>query len=378
MPREITERRFSDDTYAELVRSLFATLAPTAIMSILFIITAWFANQRHEDAALDLLGVLGGAASLVRVAVTLGYERRLGAEGVGTATVAKAERLFRITYLSFAALLGLFAARALQIGAPDVAMVVVTLVVGYAAGVAAGVSLRPRIAIPATLLAVVPSGLTAASGGDLAHGLLALILVALLTGGIGSMVGRYRSEVNKIQMRHTFASLARTDHLTGLANRLALEDAFTAIAAQRGTRRLALHLLDLDRFKPVNDEFGHPAGDRLLLDLANRLQATARGHDIVARLGGDEFALLQTNVDHEDEARLMALRVVRAISGTYDVGDRRVAIGVSLGYAMPESCGHDLGSLLRCADSALYRVKRAGGGAAAHASSRIDAIAAAG
>ena len=374
--RNVHEKGLADGTYVELVRSLFATLAPATIMGILFIVVAAMAVERHDDAPLALLGVLGGGASLVRVAVTAAFERRAGEGALDLASASMAERWFGWTYIGFATLLGLFAARALRVCDAEMQTVVAALVVGYAAGVAAGISLRPRISVPAVLIAVLPPAASAAAGGDAAHRVLAFVLVALLAGGIGSMLARYRSEADKITMRQAFASLARTDHLTGLANRLGLAEAFSR-AIETGTpERLAVHCLDLDRFKAVNDQHGHPAGDSLLVQVADRLRSIARAGDTTARLGGDEFVLLQTQVGHPGEVDLMARRIVRALNGPYAIAGRSVAVGTSLGYAVPEGCGHDLPHLLGCADEALYRVKRDGGGAAASAQRAADEFAA--
>ena len=362
-----TERRLADDTYVELVRSLFVNLTPTVIMGILFIVVASMAVRRVDDVPLAALGWLGGVMSLVRTGVTVAFERRAKDPDLDAASAVLKERLFAASYLAFALLLGSFAARALRVSGLEVQMVVAALIVGYAAGVAAGASLRPWIGIPAVLFAVVPTALSALVGGDAAHHVLALVLMALLAGGIGSMLARYRSEAEKIAMRQTFASLARTDHLTGLGNRLALTEAFAQEVAVHGAARVAVHCLDLDRFKPVNDRLGHPAGDALLKQVADRLRSFCRPGDIAVRLGGDEFVLLQTGIDHLDEAELMGRRIVRALAEPYDVDGHRISVGVSVGYAVPDGCGDDLPALLGCADRALYRIKQEGGGAAAHA-----------
>ena len=308
--------------------------------------------------------------SLIRVAITVAFERQASDPELNVAGAVGVERLFGMAYLTFAATLGLFAARALQVSEIEVQMVVAALIVGYAAGVAAGVSLRPWISVPAVLVAVLPTALSAALGGNIAHAVLALVLVALLAGGIGSMLARYRSEAGKIAMRNMFASLARTDHLTGLANRLAFSEAFTREVETHGAEGVAVHCLDLDRFKLVNDRLGHPAGDDLLRQVAERLQSFCRNGNSAARLGGDEFVLLQTGIGHIGEADMMARRVVRALTEPYDIASHRVEIGVSVGYAVPDGCGQELQSLLACADGALYKIKREGGGTAAHAQTR--------
>ncbi len=367
LARPFQERPLSNGAYVELVRSLFATLTPTTIMGILFMVVASMAVRRSGDLPLAVLGAVGGAVSLVRVAITVAFERRANNPELNVAAAVRVERPFGLSYLTFASTFGLFAARALQVSDIEVQMVVAALVVGYSAGVAAGVSLRPWISIPAVLAAVLPTAFSAALGDDLAHAALALVLVALLAGGIGSMLARYRSEAEKIAMRQTFASLARTDHLTGLANRLSFGEAFAREVETHGAKRIAVHCLDLDRFKPVNDRLGHPAGDDLLRQVASRLRSLCRNGNSAGRLGGDEFALLQTGIGHIGEADMMARRIVRALTEPYDIGDHRIEIGVSVGYAVPDGCGEELSALLACADGALYKIKREGGGAAAHA-----------
>lgn len=361
----LTAAHLPDGTYVELVRSLFTALTPTTIMSILFVVVGQLAVQRNADAPLALLVAAGTAASLVRVATVLGNAARAARPERRAAQIA--ERAFAATYLAFAVILGLFAARTVLVSDEEVQTVAAALIVGYAAGAAAGASLRPWIGVTAVFAAIVPTVLAAASTGDAAHVVLAAVLASLLAGGVGSMLARYRSEVEKIGMRHTFASLARTDHLTGLANRLSLTEAYDAAVAEGGLASIAVHCLDLDRFKPVNDKYGHPAGDALLQQVGARLAAVLRRGDVAARLGGDEFVLLQTGLRHPGEAELLARRVVRTLGEEYLVAGVAIRVGVSAGYALPPEGGRSLGELLDCADRALYAVKHTGGGAAGNA-----------
>ncbi|HEY8592382.1 MAG TPA: GGDEF domain-containing protein [Sphingomicrobium sp.] len=154
------------------------------------------------------------------------------------------------------------------------------------------------------------------------------------------------------------ASLARTDPLTGLPNRLALEDAFLRAVRECGGKRVVLHCFDLDRFKPVNDVHGHVVGDALLKLVAQRLKRLLRGGDLPVRLGGDEFAVLQTNVDHDDQADLMARRIARSLAEPYEIEGRIIHTGASVGSGSGREHGPDLTRLLSVADAALYEVKR--------------------
>lgn len=149
---------------------------------------------------------------------------------------------------------------------------------------------------------------------------------------------------------------ATTDELTGLPNRRALNtDMPTRLAASKGARS-ALLLLDLDRFKLVNDTLGHEAGDELLMQVAQRLRGRLRDGDLLARLGGDEFALHLRDCDHA-EAVIMAGALQAAIAHPFELQGNPVGCGVTIGIAMFPEQGNDLSVLLRTADTAMYAAK---------------------
>lgn len=356
-----------EGTYVEQVRSLFLTVPPTIIMSIAFVGVGIFIQQQTTDRAVGMLLVAGAIASLARVAVALGCRRHAADESLGSAQAARLERIFAASYFTFAGILGVFGARAFLVTAPDARMLLTTLLVGYGAGVAAGLALRPWIAIPSMLIAIVPTILIAGAMPDAATRAVAVLMAALLAGGIGSLLGRYRAETRKIAMRRMFATLARHDHLTHLPNRLSLAEKFEGLDARSGNGgEIVVHCLDLDRFKPVNDRYGHPTGDALLQAVADRLAGLLRRSDFAARIGGDEFVVVQSGIGHRGEADMLARRICRAISEPYDLGGHSITIGVSVGYALSSACGPDLDRLTACADDALYQIKRAGGGILAY------------
>jgi diguanylate cyclase len=202
-------------------------------------------------------------------------------------------------------------------------------------------------------------------------------LVAMITGlSLQSVAYLYRSAVEHHIARHDLAQLAKYDALTGLANRLLLRERFQAAmaSATRGGHRIALHFLDLDGFKAVNDGLGHPCGDALLEQVAHRLEAVVRAGDTVARLGGDEFVILQGGIGHDDEARIFAQRVIRRLSQPYNVGGKVASVSASIGIAIAPREGTDLEQLLAAADLALYRAK-AGGKARAMCGAEAEPIA---
>ncbi|MDR7276929.1 GGDEF domain-containing protein [Catenuloplanes atrovinosus] len=168
------------------------------------------------------------------------------------------------------------------------------------------------------------------------------------------------------------ARLARArlhDALTGLPNRaLILERVDEAVAARRRTRpggsegMVAVLFLDLDGFKPVNDAYGHAAGDALLKQVAARLTDTIRPEDTAGRFGGDEFLVLCRGLPDRDDARAIADRIRRRISEPYDVGGHTVIIGASIGIAVLDDGAQEPDALIHSADLALYRAKEGGRG----------------
>jgi diguanylate cyclase (GGDEF)-like protein/PAS domain S-box-containing protein len=156
--------------------------------------------------------------------------------------------------------------------------------------------------------------------------------------------------------------LARTDGLTGLANRSMFTERLSQshAGAQRGALPFAILYLDLDKFKPVNDTFGHPVGDLLLQQVAQRLRDCTRESDLVARLGGDEFAILQAEIKEPANAGTLAAKIQTALALPFWINGNRINISVSIGISpyLPGGSGAD--AMLVQADLALYRSKDKG------------------
>jgi diguanylate cyclase (GGDEF)-like protein/PAS domain S-box-containing protein len=169
------------------------------------------------------------------------------------------------------------------------------------------------------------------------------------------------TERKKAEQRIAF--LAHHDALTGLANRAALIQKIEEAAARQ--RRLqepfTVLLLDLDRFKQVNDTLGHPAGDALLIEVATRLKSLLRETDVLARLGGDEFAVIQAGESNQREAaRLLAERIIEMLRLPFEIDGGNISIGTSIGIAPAFEHGTESDDLLKMADLALYRAKSSG------------------
>ena len=189
--------------------------------------------------------------------------------------------------------------------------------------------------------------------------------VALLAYALAVIVGllSYRLMVS----RQHILSLAVHDRLTGLPNRRLFDDRLSQAvgAARRHGRTGALLLLDLDQFKPVNDKYGHRAGDVVLMRAAQRLSGLVRGSDSVSRLGGDEFALILQEIASPEEAVRVARRAIEALGELIPLDDgQNVVVGASLGVAVfPLAEGSEtLGALFDRADRALYQSKNSGRG----------------
>jgi len=157
--------------------------------------------------------------------------------------------------------------------------------------------------------------------------------------------------------------LAHHDALTGLSNRaLFVEKLDDAVARlHRHGEPFTVLMMDLDRFKNVNDTLGHPAGDQLLQETARRLKSSLRETDVLARLGGDEFAILQSGEENPHEgATNLATRILKIISEPYHIDGDVVSVGSSIGIALAPENSDNSSDILKMADLALYAVKAAG------------------
>jgi diguanylate cyclase (GGDEF)-like protein/PAS domain S-box-containing protein len=196
---------------------------------------------------------------------------------------------------------------------------------------------------------------------ELADGRFVLLTRQPLAGGgwlsiIEDITERRRAEAEIIH-------LARHDVLTGLANRaefnVKLAEASKRLKRSGGT--VTVLMLDLDKFKAVNDTLGHPAGDQLLVEVGRRLQSTIRETDVLARLGGDEFAIIQEGGPSQHEGAIaLALRIINAITQPFDLDGNEANVGTSIGIALAPENGIEPEELLKSADLALYTAKAEG------------------
>lgn len=156
-------------------------------------------------------------------------------------------------------------------------------------------------------------------------------------------------------------SLAHTDPLTGLLNRRGLQATLLAALPKATPQHiLAVYFLDLDQFKPVNDQYGHDVGDELLVVAASRLRATVRAGDAVARLGGDEFVVMANGLHSEKQARELGHKLLDAFRLPFSLTQHTCTVGITIGYALAPTDSNDALGLLKNADAAMYIGKQNG------------------
>ncbi len=225
---------------------------------------------------------------------------------------------------------------------------------------------RKRTRPPSRAMALAVSSVATVAGlGVLLVGTrVALSSLAVTLAGVTLLAAAARSQLafrRLAQMAHQRQLTAATDELTGLPNRRALyAEGQQRLLEPRG-RGHALLMLDLDKFKEVNDSLGHRAGDRLLISVSSRLREHLRADDVLARLGGDEFAVLLDDTGR-DTAVEVAITLCAALDEPFALDDVTVHSGVSIGIALFPDDGPDLSTLLRKADVAMYKAKTSGKG----------------
>lgn len=196
---------------------------------------------------------------------------------------------------------------------------------------------------------------------ELADGRVIAIARHMMPGG--GWLTTHEDITDRARNEKRIAFLAQHDLLTGLANRAVFSEKLDEAAKrlQRHGVTFTVLMLDLDRFKAVNDTLGHAVGDQLLIEVAQRLQSSLRDTGVLARLGGDEFAIIQENEKNQSEGAIgLALRIIGLIEQPFDLGGNRASVGTSIGIAFAPEHGTDAESLLVKADVALYAAKSGG------------------
>ncbi|MDR6789979.1 diguanylate cyclase (GGDEF)-like protein [Sphingomonas sp. BE138] len=363
-----SDHRITAQVRAVLIDSLYASpqsLVIGAVTSTTIAgVVAWAANDLWLAACAVLIGVIGA----LRIGDAL---RPLPRDAEAPVSVRRHELEYRLGALAYSGLLGLFGFLTLtRTDDGTLQLLAVTTSIGYAAGIAGRNAGRPLIALGQLCCASLPlvvglliafEPLKLVLAVVIALFVVAMMDITLQTYGAILKATIVSNENAALAAHH--AAMARRDDLTGLSNRTAFreqfEDRLRALPGSGG--KMALYWLDLDRFKEVNDTFGHLAGNALLAAVAARLHRRFGADSVVARLGGDEFAILHAVGDRHEAAEIgtAILELVRA-PVAHDGHSLRT--GASVGVAIAPENGRDADTLLKNADLALYRAKESGRG----------------
>lgn len=198
--------------------------------------------------------------------------------------------------------------------------------------------------------------------GDLYPEWLTILAVKDKSGSVTQYVGVFTDITNQKTAEEELKKLAHRDPLTGMANRYSFNVRTKSLIETSASfgQKLALFFLDLDRFKQVNDTFGHKAGDDLLVDMSNRIKSLLGNKDFIARLGGDEFSIALANIRHPREAFQLAEAIIQSFEKPFVISGHDIYMSTSIGISFFPEDGEDIDTLLVKADKAMYESKQNG------------------
>ncbi|MGX4806148.1 diguanylate cyclase domain-containing protein [Bradyrhizobium guangdongense] len=347
----------SDAVYMEVITGLHGTTMPNILAAAGLAMVGAITTYETGDGVAAVLTVAGIVVTIVRLIEIFAFRRRLSrSPQLDRAEAAIWERRYVAGTVATALVLGVFAARGIVLGDALCSVMAIGIGFGFGAGVVARLALRPVAALLDLIAIAAPAAIVTFIQPDLRHVGLGLLILMYVVASFEMVRLSFNASINQITLKRQYEQLSRLDPMTGVANRLVLAADLPAMLAA-GT--IAVHTLDLDRFKEANDKFGHPVGDALLKHVAGRLKAIAASDDLVVRMGGDEFVVVQRAAA---DAEAMAGRIVQAISAPYDVAGHAIELGVSVGVAVAPGDGRTAEALLSRSDKALYRAKESRGG----------------
>lgn len=347
----------SDAVYMEVITGLHGTTMPTVLAAACQAMVGAITTYETGDMVTAALAVAGVVVAIIRLVEIFAFRRRLArAPQLGRTEAALWERCYIAGTVATALVLGVFAARSIVLGDALCSVMAIGIGFGFGAGVVARLALRPVAALLDLVAIAAPAAIVTFMQPDLRHVGLGLLILMYVAASFEMVRLSFNASISQITLKRQFEQLARSDSMTGVSNRSVLA---TDLPVMLAAGMVAVHTLDLDRFKEANDRFGHPAGDALLKQVAARLKALAATNDLVIRMGGDEFVLVQRAAD---DAEAMAQCIVQSISAPYEVDGQVIELGVSVGVAVAPDDGRTAEALLSRSDKALYRAKQHRGG----------------
>ncbi|WLB51926.1 GGDEF domain-containing protein [Bradyrhizobium japonicum] len=347
----------SDAVYLEVITGLHGTTMPNILAAACLAMVGAITTYETGDIVTAGLTVAGVVVAIVRLFEIFAFRRRLAQlPQLNRAEAARWERRYVAGTVVTAFVLGVFAARSIVLGDALCSVMAIGIGFGFGAGVVARLALRPVAALLDLVAIAAPAAIVTFMQPDLRHVGLGLLILMYVAASFEMVRLSFNASISQITLKRQFEQLSRLDPMTGASNRSVLA---TDLPQMLAAGMIAVHTLDLDRFKEANDRFGHPVGDALLKQVAGRLKALAAQDDLVVRMGGDEFVLVQRAAA---DAEAMAQRIVQSISMPYDIDGQVIEVGVSVGVAVAPNDGRTAEALLSRSDKALYRAKQERGG----------------
>jgi diguanylate cyclase (GGDEF)-like protein len=341
----------------QLVAMMYKPHSHITVYVISLTIAASILWERSHDIWIVAATVLGVALNLGRIAASHFFEQRRSQKKYATIYWSLLHSLGG----GFALTQSFLVARAILLGDTVLITIAVMAVSTYAIGLVVRASAAPQLAIPHLLLLFVPLILVAACNQDKGFLAVAVFLSGACFACVELSLNLQRRLKAQLVAEHQLSLLARTDYLTGLANRAGIEAfARNQLQASPNPERYALALIDLDNFKPVNDAHGHGAGDELLKEVARGIEAALSSKHFCARLGGDEFAIMFDLETSLNDAIALGDRIVGSLERPFRVGRIQLQISASVGIATSERSGASFSATLERADKALYQAKNRG------------------
>ncbi len=344
-----------------LVKTLYTKPLSLTVGAFVGVLASGIAAAYSDNALMHGAAITLALIAVARVASVLYFSGRT----TNRRSARRMETLYEIGAFSYALVLGIVAATSLILRLPtEVEVLMIATALGYGTGASARNAGRPVIAIGQIAFTLGPIFIGALVVGGLPYYVLALNLAVMIP-AIWSITmiifNTLRESIGSAQTSAKLAlrmqTLARTDVVTGLANRAGLNHELVEYLMEMAPdSELAMFWLDLDKFKEVNDLLGHPIGDRVLAEIAKRLQEQSPADATVARFGGDEFVILcKTNGRRDIE--MLGRKLLEDINRPIVIDSERLTIGCSIGIAILPHDGEDADTLMQSADLALYHAK---------------------
>jgi diguanylate cyclase (GGDEF)-like protein len=353
----------TDQARHVLVRTLYTQPTSMAVGAFNGAITSMAAAFLSGIQIMFMLATLLAVIATGRVALSISLPIKEDVENT-----KQLEVLYEIGAFSYSLVLSIIAAMTLVLGLPaELEVLMVANALGYGIGICARNAGRPIIAMGQLLLVAVPIMAACAYVGGLAMTLLAITIFLLLPAMASitsNLAQALREAIAAAQTSRELAdrmqTLARTDVDTGLANRAGMNHALAECLEKAAKdMQIGVFWLDLDRFKEVNDLFGHHIGDRVLTEIAKRITASMPAHSTVARFGGDEFVMF-CEIDSRITCERIAARIQAEITRPLRIDGERIEMHGSMGIATMPDDGTTADALLQASDLALYQAKTNG------------------